>query len=399
METRGTKLTYAGLDLLTKALTGQQLHFSRVAMGNGTISEDQDIRQLTGLVSPKLNLPIKSCKRTTIGVMQLDTELKNVNLAEGFFASEVGIFAMDGETEILYAIRNTGMDSEYIPPGGGSEVWDMIYGYATVIDQAENVTANIDGSIVYVSIVDFNAHVDSMMPHPNAPSLKTEVSTTDKFWAQNQSDNHLHPISLDNARTLILGDQASTIPLLSSRLNQVEIEQSNIMLKMVAENECPDSDLLLAENFVVPDKIDTFSVKVKSVVAGDNGIDIETLAGIIPGAWYWITDGVSQEYIQIKSCIKNGSVYRILVNSNIANTYNIDDTVLYRTTAEIGAGVAYGSGDKKGFNLQPSIKWQGVSANVAMAIQLETTQANADAFTQSGDVAFTADGLFTLVSN
>ena len=393
---RGTQLTYAGQNLLAKCLTGQELHFSRVAMGDGTVAEGQNLRQLTGLVNPKLNLPIKSVNVTGVGTTVIETQLKNVSLTVGFTAREVGIYAMDGDTEILYAVRNTGNDSEYIPPGGGSEVWDLIYDVVTVVEQAENITATINGDIAYVTRLDFYDHVDSMTPHPNAPSLKNEVTTTDKFWVQSTSDKHLHGMSLDNTRTLILGDQASTIPVLASRVNQLEIEQSNIALKLVAENDCPDSNLLLVEDFAVPDKIDIFSVQVLSIVAGDNGIDVQTLTGIIPGAWYWVTDGVNQEYVQIKSCIKNGSVYRTLVNSNIVNTYTVADTMIYRTTAEIGSGVAYGSGDKKGFNWQPTIVWQGVNANVATTAVLETTQSNADAFTQSGAVAFTTDGFFTI---
>ena len=396
---RATQLTYQGLTLLAKAQTGQELHFTRVVMGDGTVLDGQDLRQLTGLVNPKLELPINAVTVSGVGTTVIETQLKNVNLTAGFFAREVGIFALDGTNEILYAIRNTGADSEYIPAGGGSEVWDLIYDVMTVVDQATNITANINGDIAYVTRVDFNAHVDSATPHPNAPSLKTDVTTADKFWVQSASDKHLHGMSLDNTRTLILGDQASTIPTLRNRVRQLETELANIALRQVAENECPDSNMLIAEDFEVPDKIDTFTVNVKSIVAGDNGIDVETLTNIIPGAWYWVTDGVSQEYIQVKSCIKNGSVYRILVNSNIVNTYNVDNTMIFRTTAEIGVGVAYGSGDKKGFNWQPPIVWQGVVSNVATTERLQTTQANADAFTKSGDVAFTADGLFTLATN
>lgn len=396
---RGTQLTYAGQNLLAKCLTGQELHFSRVAMGDGTVAEGQNLRQLTGLVNPKLNLPIKSVSVTGVGTTVIETQLKNVSLTAGFTAREVGIYAMDNDTEILYAVRNTGDDSEYIPAGGGSEVWDLIYDVVTVVDQADNITATINGDIAYVTRLDFYDHVNSTMPHPNAPSLKTDVTTTDKFWVQSASDKHLHGMSLDNARTLILGDQASTIPVLSGRVNQVETELSNIALKLVAENDCPDSNMLLAEDFATPDKIDTFAVQVLSIVAGDNGIDVQTLTGIIPGAWYWVTDGVSQEYIQVKSCIKNGSVYRILVNSNIANTYTVTDTMIYRTTAEIGSSVAYGSGDKKGFNWVPGTTWAGVSANAASVVKVDTSQSNADSFTKIGDVAFTADGLFTLATN
>ncbi|MBQ1621882.1 MAG: hypothetical protein II093_05430, partial [Selenomonas sp.] len=88
--TRGTRLTYAGLNALAKCQQGKELHFTRVIMGDGRITDDQDIRQLSGLISPKLVLPIKSIKIMGTGTTVLETELKNMNLERGFIAREVG---------------------------------------------------------------------------------------------------------------------------------------------------------------------------------------------------------------------------------------------------------------------------------------------------------------------
>jgi hypothetical protein len=395
-EARGTKLTYQGLTLLAKAITGQELRFTRVLMGDGILAEGQNIRELTDLIIPKLNLPIKDVKVTGVGTSVMETELKNANLVSGFFAREVGIFAKDGESEILYAVRNTGDDSEYIPAGGGSEVWDVIYDLVTVVDQAINITANIDGSIAYVTRLDLRDHVDAVNPHPNTPNLKPEVVTPSHFWVQELADKQLHPVSLDNTRRAILGGEASTIPVLNGRLTQVEREQANIALRLEAEGIYTDGNMMLSEDFVIPDAIDTFVVNVLSVVAGDNGIDVASMTGILPGAWYTITDGINQEYILVKSCIKNGSVFRIIANKNIEYTYLIAQTLILRSTAQIGVGVVYGSGDKKGFLWQPSVVWSGVNANVAVSLPLETTQANAELFDIDGDIGFTSDGFITL---
>ena len=126
-DTRGTKLTVKGLNLLADCQTGKKLKFTRVSMGDGNLEDGQDIRKLEGLIAPRIDLDIKSCEVTGQGTTTIVTELKNNNLKTGFFAREVGIFAAgeDGK-EILYAIRNTGADSEYIPAGGGSECIDMI---------------------------------------------------------------------------------------------------------------------------------------------------------------------------------------------------------------------------------------------------------------------------------
>ena len=397
----GTIITTAGRTLLGKVLAGlTTLQITRGAAGDGKLSAGQKMEDLTALISPKLNLPIASKKVNGDGTASVVLNITNTSLASLLEFREYGLYAQDPDVgEILYCVDNAGDYPDYIPAGTGPNLINYNMNVVTVIGSVINLDAKIDPNLTWASETQVQAHLESTNPHPNWLQIKTEVTTTDKFWVQSQSDNQLHPISVDNARTLILGDQASTIPVLSGRVNQVETELSNIALKLVAENDCPDSNMLLAEDFATPDKIDTFAVQVLSIVAGDNGIDVQTLNGIIPGAWYWVTDGVNQEYIQVKSCIKNGSVYRILVNSNIANTYTVTDTMIYRTTAEIGSSVAYGSGDKKGFNWVPGTTWAGVSANAASVVKVDTSQSNADSFTKTGDVAFTADGLFTLATN
>lgn len=389
---RGTQLTYAGLNLLAYCQTGKELHFTRVVIGDGKVDASQNLRQLTGLVSPKLTLPIKSVKVTGTGTTVMETELKNQNLVTGFFAREVGIFATgsDGK-EILYAVRNTGDDSEYIPAGGGSEIWDLIYDVVTVVDQADNITATINGDIAYITRVDFKEHSDN----ENHPYYGADVTSTDNFYVGN-GDNKLHKMSTVDTRRLILGDEASTIPVMRARINQLETELDNVTLEMVAKDECPESNLLLSEDFRDSDMVDTYVCKVNSAVAGDNGIDIDTDNNVITGAWYWISDSINSEYIQLKSVIRNGNVYRVLATENLKNTYNLPATYMYRTTSLILDGIASGSGDRKGFQWQPTLLWKGVISNVAEVEKLETTQDKAADYTVTGDGVFSSDGYFTL---
>lgn len=412
--TRGTRLTYAGLNALAKCQQDKELHFTRVVMGDGTISEDQDIRQLSGLVSPRLVLPIKSIKITGTGTTVLETELKNTNLDKGFIAREVGIFIYDPDTvtkkevdgktvydgtEILYAVRNTGDNSDYVPAGGGSDVWNVIYDIVTVIDQAENVTANINGDVAYLTRVDFAEHEDSSSPHPNFMRMGDEVSTADYIACDYKAPgDKINYISADHLKTQILGNM-SDMPTLQARVRQLERENTNLALRMEAEGMMPDCNMLLAENFAQPDSVDQLSIKVTSCAAGDDSIDLERLYGVITGSWYWITDGVNDEFIQVKSCIKNGSVYRIIAAQKLVNTYDLANTYIYRTTADISTGTALGAGDKRGFVYSPLFEWAGATANTSKDISLETTQDKADTFditTASCSVTFDANGLVSI---
>ncbi|MEG0431053.1 MAG: phage tail protein [Anaerovoracaceae bacterium] len=395
---RSTVLTYAGLTLLAKCQTGKELHFTRVVMGDGKIPESQNLKEMTSLVSEKIELPILSIKVTGVGTTLLETELKNNDLAQGFFAREVGIFAKDPDTtdEILYAVRNTGDDSEYIPAGGGSEVWNMIYDLVTVVDNAENISAVIGGDVSFVTRIDFNDHKDDPDPHINFLRIGKTVDDCTHVFVNQGNRRLLDDMTIDKFQTKILGGEANTIPALNGRLTQLELETANISLALTAQQIYPDYNMMLSEDFVNPDKIDTFLCKVTSVVAGDNGIDVDTLAGIITGSWYTISDGVNSEYFQVKSCIKNGTIFRILANKNLVNTYRVQETVILRSTAEIGEGYVNGSGDKRGFNWNPTTTWKGVSANVSGVIKLDTSQSNADAFMIQGNITFTESGLVTL---
>ena len=361
---RSTQLTYKGLELLARGQLGKEINFTRVIMGDGEIGEAQDIRQLEGLVAPKLELPIKSINITGVGTVVMEAELKNNNLSAGFFAKEVGIFAKEGDDgeEILYSYRNTGADSEYIPAGGGNEVWNLLYDIVTVIDQAENITANIDGSVAYVTKLDYNEHVDSTNPHKEFLQIGTEVTTAQVINCDvRQAGDKLNHISIDNLRLQVLGD-TSTIPVLNSRVRQLERENANLALKLEAEGMMPDCNMLLAENFENPDSVDRFEVNVTSCAAGDDSIDVLSNYGFIVGSWYWITDGVHAEYVQVKSVIKNGSVYRVILTKPLTETYQIEQTKIYRTTAWISEqGIVHGSGDVLGVTYTPTITWRGTS--------------------------------------
>ena len=397
---RSTQLTYKGLELLARGQLGKEINFTRVIMGDGEIGEAQDIRQLEGLVTPKLELPIKSINITGVGTVTMEAELKNNNLLTGFFAREVGIFAKEGTEgdEILYAYRNTADDSEYIPAGGGSEVWNLLYDIVTVVDQAENITANIDGSVAYVTKLDYNEHVDSTNPHKEFLQIGTEVTTAQVINCDvRQAGDKLNHISIDNLRLQVLGD-TSTIPVLNSRVRQLERENANLALRLEAEGMMPDCNMLLAENFKNPDSVDRFEVDVTSCAAGDDSIDVLSNYGFIVGSWYWITDGVHAEYVQVKSVIKNGSVYRVILTKPLTETYQIEQTKIYRTTAWISASGVHGSGDVLGVTYKPTITWRGTSeGGVADSNeQLLTSQDNADNFSIKGLIAFNDNDLATL---
>ena len=400
MVDRGFKLTYAGIRLLAKCQTGARLTFTRINMGSGDIPDGTNVKEMTAMINPVLDLPILGVKIVGDGTITIDALISNKELTEGFRQKETGIFAKaDDENEVLYAYVNVGDDFAYIPAGKYSaEKMEITHNVTTVIDQADNVTAIIDGSVVYVSVNDFYKHTEGSNPHPDFMQIGEEVEEAKYVNCDVvKAGDKLHHISMDNLKRQMLGD-ISDIPLLNSRVRQLERENAALALKMEAENMMPDCNMLLAENFDgAIDDTNRTKIKVISAVSGDDSVDVESVYNLRIGDWIWVSDGLHSEYRQIKSTIKNGGVYRVILTSVLNETYVLDDTYIYFTTCDIDNGVCMGSTDilSKKYTGET---WSGSrkSGTATSNVKLDTSLDNADNFDIEGDGVFNESGLISL---
>lgn len=397
----GMTLTDKGLALQSAVQSGLALHFTRVALGDGTLADGADLRTLTAMTHSVLELPIVSVTPSSTGTAKLEVVLRNTGLAEGFFARELAVFAQDTNgNEILYSYAYAGLNSDYIPAGGGADVVEYILTIYMVIGRATNVTAVIDTGLAFVTQGQLNDHRDSPNPHTYLPSLGVTATDISHLWVQQSGSGKLQPISFSAAKQLILGGDGTDLVSLSSRLGQTEREMDNIALELLANGTYPSFNARIAEDFKAPDLVDMFQCAITSIAAGDDSVDVETLQGIIPGAWYTISDGVYQETCQIKSIIKNGTTLRLMMASPVQNPYLSGSTNLYRTTAQIQTsdGEAVGSGDRRTALWQPTTAaWTGTNANATVTVPLVTTAANASAFVSTSGIGYTANGCVTLV--
>ena len=120
------KLTNKGIDIMIKALAGETITFSKIALGNGDAPEDS--MTLTDLVNPisAAEIGLDSIERKDSYVL-LSGTLKNADLESGFLWTEVGIFCKDpdGGDDLLYAYCNNQMqvlDSEDSEPEGATYI-------------------------------------------------------------------------------------------------------------------------------------------------------------------------------------------------------------------------------------------------------------------------------------
>ncbi len=110
-------LTNAGQELLAQAAAGLiTLSFTKIQMGDGTLSSGQSRKTMTALINPVETLDINSVSVSSDNVVSVDGIFDNSSLAAGFYYREKGVFASDGSTEVLMYYMNCGDDAEWIEP-------------------------------------------------------------------------------------------------------------------------------------------------------------------------------------------------------------------------------------------------------------------------------------------
>lgn len=401
----GMHITKLGLNVLAKAMTGKELRYSRVAFGdairNGVIVEptDAQILNYTKLINERtMSLPIADVRFGGNGTAVVTFQVNNSDLKTGFWARELGIFVIEPDTgkEILYAYKNTGALSTYIPGGGGAVVLNLMMNAVTIVDQATNVTAVINADLLFVSQTELLDHVNSTQPHPNIPNLAKELTTSAYIWVGG-SDTQLHPMSAKNLQTQILGDKIESLSLLKSRVSQAEINLANLFVQLDAEKDLGlTANLLLTEDFSNCDTIDQTKIKITHSVAGTYNVCVDSIEGILEGHYYTISDGSKSQYVRVQSLAHNDDLLEVIFEDKLKHTFNLNKCYLYRTTGLLTKGRAGGSGDVRSTMIRFADTWKGESSVSTSTLTLATTQSNAKNFTLSGDYSFTSSGEFTL---
>ncbi|MBQ3195986.1 MAG: phage tail protein [Clostridia bacterium] len=156
------ELTENGKRLLSNALVGQKLNFSKIAIGSGVMSEDA--KKLTELVVLEKDIPI-SGMQAELGTARLLATLDNTETTEGFWWREIGIYANDENGEVLYAYANAGEYAEYIPAYTSASFVRTTITVNVMVGNAENVTASIADYAGYITFSDFQQHLSSANPH------------------------------------------------------------------------------------------------------------------------------------------------------------------------------------------------------------------------------------------
>ena len=141
-------MTQAGINLMGKAVGGATIQFTRLVLGDGTMTGE--ILDLQGVVSPKQNVDVTRIERNdsqcTVG-----GELLTSSIKQGFFWRECGLYAMDPDQgEILYNYAYS-TKPDYIAASDSGMMEEILVSMVTTVGSNTNVDVTIDDSMVFAT--------------------------------------------------------------------------------------------------------------------------------------------------------------------------------------------------------------------------------------------------------
>lgn len=148
------KLTDLGRDVIAKGQTGQTITFTRIQLGEGAISDSNQIDGMTALVAPVMNAPIVSVARTALGQVTITTKIPLASIPRDFHLTEIGVWATVGsDPEVLYGVSySIGIPSVISQEMGGGATAEHTISIAVLVGTTEDVTAIFDPDIEMVNI-------------------------------------------------------------------------------------------------------------------------------------------------------------------------------------------------------------------------------------------------------
>ena len=162
-------LTAQGTALLAKAQAGiTNIMFTKFQIGNGTWDSNtspETLMQTTVLKASKGEFGITKAEYVNDATTELTLVASNKDNAAGFYVTEVGVFAQDGNNEILYAIYITETDkADWFPAYNSRTPSSITYSCTISVANAENVTinANSGGIATHEELVSLEDRVKNL---------------------------------------------------------------------------------------------------------------------------------------------------------------------------------------------------------------------------------------------
>ena len=171
-------MTQAGINLMGKAVGGATIQFTKLVLGDGTMTGE--ILDLQGVVSPKQNVDVTRIERNdnqcTVG-----GELLTSSVKQGFFWRECGLYAMDPDVgEILYNYAYS-TKPDYIASSDSGMMEEILVSMIALVGANANVDITIDDSMVFATKKKFEEKTSGYISINEFPALLVEEDDTGRI--------------------------------------------------------------------------------------------------------------------------------------------------------------------------------------------------------------------------
>ncbi len=134
----GYILTNAGKALQAKVEAGETtLKLTKMSLGDGTVSSIDDYADKTDIVSRKYDMIVSKIEAKAVGCTVI-ASVNSQTVEEGFNVTELGLFAQDGDNEILYCVSYD-EDAMYVPGKSDGSAVECEFSVYVQFATAENI--------------------------------------------------------------------------------------------------------------------------------------------------------------------------------------------------------------------------------------------------------------------
>lgn len=195
--------TLAGSNLLVEAIKSKKpFIFTRIALGDGTLTESESIENLTALKHPMAQNTVQSINSRGNGEIDVVATISNASVTSGFYARELGVFAKVGDTgtEKLFAYTNAGAQASYTP--AGTSLDEKLITVTFYIGNDVNVKINLNSQL-YITQAALDAHNSATNAHQDVFNKKLDVTSSQYAKAIAKHNQGLQVTKGDNSQEVI----------------------------------------------------------------------------------------------------------------------------------------------------------------------------------------------------
>ena len=195
--------TLAGSNLLVESIKSKKpLIFTRIALGDGTLTESENIESLTALKHPMAQNAVQLINSRGNGEIDVVATISNASVTSGFYARELGVFAKVGDTgtEKLFAYTNAGAQASYTP--AGTSLDEKLITVTFYIGNDVNVKINLNSQL-YITQAALDAHNSDTNANQDAFNKKLDITSNQYAKAIAKHNQGLQVTKGDNSQEII----------------------------------------------------------------------------------------------------------------------------------------------------------------------------------------------------